>query len=249
MTGIKSLVHDMCINSCVVYTSPFSGLDTCPVCSEARYDCLCLESSYGKERVPRKEFHMIPIGPQLQALYWDPESAAHAHYLRSERSHVLSEIDRTGYLGEYSDVLHGTDLIEAFCDVHIGEDDLVLMFSMDGAQLYAQKQSACWIYIWVLFNLAPDRQYKKKHVFIGGFIPGPNNPKNTDSFLFPGLYHLTALQTEGLRLWDSALQREVHSKVFLTLLTANGPSMMHVTGLVGYHGKHGCCLYCRLAGR
>ena len=103
-----------------------------------------------------------------------------------------------GYLGEYSDVLHGTDLIEAFRDIHIGEDDLVLMFSMDGAQLYAQKQSACWIYIWVLFNLAPDRWYKKKHVFIGGFIPSSNNPKNTDSFLFPGLYHLAALQTEGL---------------------------------------------------
>ena len=33
------------------------------------------------------------------------------------------------------------------------------------------------------------------------------------------------------------------------LLTADGPSMMHVTGLVGYHGKHGCRLYCRLAGR
>jgi hypothetical protein len=163
-------------------------------------------------------------------------------------SRVLSEIEQTGYLGEYSDVLHGTDLIEAFRDMRIREDDLVLMFSMDRAQLYAQKQSACWIYIWVLFNLAPDRRYKNKHVFIGSFIPGPNNPKNTDSFLFPGLYHLAALQMEGLQLWDSALQREVHSKVFLALLTANGPGMMHVTGLVGYHGKHGCRLYCRLAG-
>jgi len=191
---------------------------------------------------------MIPIGPQLQALYRDPESAAHAHYLRSERSRVLSEIEQTGYLGEYSDVLHGTDLIEAFRDTCIGEDNLMLMFSMDEAQLYAQKQSSCWIYIWVLFNLTPDRRYKKKHIFIGGFIPRPNNPKNTDSFLFLGLYHLAVLQAEGLRFWDSALQREVRSKVFLALLTANGPSMMHVMGLVGYHGKHGCHLYYRLAG-
>jgi hypothetical protein len=48
-----------------------------------------------------------------------------------------------GYLREYSDVLYRTDLIEAFHDMRIGEDDLVLMFSIDGAQLYAQKQSAC----------------------------------------------------------------------------------------------------------
>jgi hypothetical protein len=200
MTGIESLVHDMCINSCVAYTGPFVGLDACPISSEARYDRSRLESSHRKERVPRKEFHTILIRPQLQALYWDPESAAHMHYLYLERSCVLSEIEQTGYLGEYSDVLHRTNLIEAFHNTHIREDDLVLMFSMDGAQLYAQKQSACWIYIWVLFNLASDRWYKKKHVFIGGFILGPNNPKNTDSFLFPRLYHLAALQMEGLQL-------------------------------------------------
>src|SRR5216683_5094172 len=32
------------------------------------------------------------------------------------------------------------------------------------------------------------------------------------------------------------------------LLTADDPSMMHITGLVGYHGKHGCHLYCGLTG-
>jgi hypothetical protein len=152
-------------------------------------------------------------------------------------------------LDEYSDVLHGSDMIQAFQDELVGGDDIVLMFSIDGAQLYVQKASACWIYIWVLLNLEPSRRYKKQHVFIGGFIPGPNNPKNLDSFLLPGLQHLVALQREGLRIWDSTLQCEVKSKVFLALLTVDGPGMMHITGLVGYHGKHGCRLYCGLAGR
>ena len=80
-----------------------------------------------------------------------------------------------------------------FQDGHIDEDDIVLMFSIDGAQLYAMKASACWIYIWVLLNLSPTERYKKNWVFVGGFIPGPNNPKNIDLFLFPGLQHLVAL--------------------------------------------------------
>ena len=84
MTGIESLVYDMCINSCVAYTSPFAGLEACPLCSEARYDPFRLESSQGKEKVPWQEFHTILIGPQLQALYQDPESTTHAHYLRLE---------------------------------------------------------------------------------------------------------------------------------------------------------------------
>ena len=249
LSGIEPIMHAMCINSCIAYTGPFVELESCPKCQEPRYDQFRLEASSGTEKIPRQEFHTIPIGPQLQALYRNPESTRHAHYLREERSRVLAEIEQRGSLEAYSDVLHGSDIIEAFQDGRIGEDDIVLMFSIDGAQLYAKKASACWIYIWVLFNLPPDLRYKKKHVFIGGFIPGPNNPKNTDSFILPGLHHLCALQKEGLALWDSALNRQMRSKIFLALLAADGPGMMHVTGLVGYHGKHGCRLYCGLPGR
>jgi hypothetical protein len=96
-------------------------------------------------------------------------------------------LEHSEYLDEYSDVLHGTDLIQAFKDGHIGGDDIFLMFLIDGAQLYAMKALACWIYIWVLLNLPPMLCYKKEHVFIGGFILGPNNPKNINSFLYPRL--------------------------------------------------------------
>jgi hypothetical protein len=118
--------------------------------------------------------------------------------------------------------------------------NIILMFSIDSTQLYAKKASTCWIYIWVLFNLSPKLWYKKKHVFIRGFIPGPNNPKNTDSFIFLGLYHLCTLQKEKLMIWDTALECEVRSMVFLAVLAADGPGMMHITGFVGYHSKHGC---------
>jgi len=111
---------------------------------------------------------------------------------------MFADLDHTDCLNEFSDVLHGTDLIGTFQDGHIDEDDIVLMFSIDGAQLYAKKVLLCWIYIWVLLNLSPTEHYKKHRVFVGGFIPGPNNPKNIDSFLFPGLQHLVALQKEGL---------------------------------------------------
>ena len=193
LTGIELVVHHMCINLCVAYTGPFSDLEACPTCSEPWYDQFRLELSSRRDKIPRQEFHTIPIGPQLQVLYWEPETAIHTHYMRIEWSCILAEINQKGYLDKYSDVLHGTDLIQAFREGHIGEDDIALLFSIDGAQLYAKKAFACWIYIWVLLNLSPARRYKKKHILIGGFIPGPNNPKNTDSFLFPGLQHLVGL--------------------------------------------------------
>jgi hypothetical protein len=72
------------------------------------------------------------------------------------------------------------------------------MLLIDSTQLYESKQSDCWIYIWVLLDLAPDLRYKKKYVLPGGFIPGPKKPKNMDSFVYTGLHHLSALQKDGL---------------------------------------------------
>jgi len=113
------------------------------MCSELQYNQFRLCLSRGKEWIAHQEFHTIPVGPQLQALYHELESAVQAHYLCEERECILSEINRMGCLDKYSDILHGTDLIEAFQDVHIGEDDIVLMFSIDGTQLYVIKVSAC----------------------------------------------------------------------------------------------------------
>ena len=143
LSEIEPIVNDMCVESCIAFTGPFSKLESCPKCSEPKYDQFCLEASSGAEKIPRQEFHTILIEPQIQALYRNPESVKHAHYLREERSKVLAEIKQHGSLRVYNDILHGSDIIEAFQDGQIGEDDIILMFSIDGAQLYAKKASAC----------------------------------------------------------------------------------------------------------
>ena len=143
-TRIESVMHHMCINSCVAFTGLFLTLDKCSICDEPRYDHqFQLQSTHGKEKVPYQEFHTIPIGPQLQVLYQEPGSATAAHYLQDERSRILLAIEENGCPDKYSDVLHGSDLIEAFCDGCVTENDIVLMFSVDGAQLYAKKASVC----------------------------------------------------------------------------------------------------------
>jgi hypothetical protein len=84
LSGIESIIHDMCVNSCLAYTGPFLELESCLICSEPRYDQFQFQMSNGKDRTPHLEFHTIPIGPQIQALYRAPETAMHAHYLHEE---------------------------------------------------------------------------------------------------------------------------------------------------------------------
>ena len=123
------------------------------------------------------------------------------------------------------------------------------MLSIDGAQLYEHKESNCWIYIWILVDLGPDKRYKIRNILPGGVIPGPHSPKDLDSFLFPGLAHVSALQHEGLPIWDAYHQRRALAFLFLLLVLADAVAMAQLSGSVGHHGRKGCRLLCGLVGR
>ena len=250
LSGVIPVASDMCINSCLAYTGPFAELDTCPTCGEPRYDPIQLAASGGKKQVARQQFHTIPIGPQLQALWRDADSALNLRYREEITTEILAELERNeGLLNSYDDFFHGSDYLTAVAEGRIKRDDIVLMFSLDGAQLYQNKASDCWIAIWVVLDHAPDRRYKKPRILPGFIIPGPNKPKIMDSFLFLSLHHLIGLQKEGLAIWDASRDILFSSNPFFALGTADGPGITYLNGLVGHHGRTGCRLYCPLKGR
>ena len=155
--------------------------------------------------------------------------------------------------GEYpsflDDILCGDAYLNLAGDGKINKHDTVLMLSFDGAQLYESKQSDVWIYIWILVDLAPENRYKIRNILPGGVIPGPNAPGNLDSFLFPGLAHASALQKEGLPIWDAFSRERAIALVFILLVLADAVAMAQVSGSVGHHGRKGCRLLCGFIGR
>ena len=253
LTGITSIVHDMCINSCLAYTGPFSELLTCPYCGEPRYEAPSSGSHRHKNvHLPRQQFHTIPIGPQIQAQWRSPAGAREAKYRSYRTEELLSSMHpESGDLkiDIYDDFLHGFDYLQAVANGDITSDDTVLLFSFDGAQLYKNKQSDCWIAIWVLLDLHPDARYKKVKICPAFFIPGPNNPQNAESFQHPSLHHVSALQKEGFRIWDADTKRVFTSRPITLLFTADGVALVDLNGLVGHKGARGCRAYCDLNGR
>ena len=203
MTGVVSVLDDMCINSCTAFTGPLSDLDTCPYCSERRF-----EVRSGKS-YPRKQACTIPLGPQIQALRRSPEGAAELGYRDRKTAEVLrayNEAENADNL-VYDDIFSGND-VQTLCDrLSLTVDDITVSFSLDGAQLYVSKKSDTWIAIWIIDDYDPTTRYKKRRVLPALIVPGPNKPKNIDSFLFRSFYHVSALQREnngaGLRVWDA----------------------------------------------
>ena len=250
LSGLITWKHDMCYNSCAAFTGPYENLEICPYprCLEPRYNQDVLEKSGGKKKVPRKQFTTFALGPQLQARWKSPQMVEKMYY-RRKKTWVEQEDDRDSDDYIFDDIFCGSDYLDAVEQGNIKDDDMVVMLSIDGAQLYRNKKSDCWIYIWIILDLAPDLRYKIRNILPGGIIPGPGHPKYIDSFLFPGLSHVSAIQREGLRVYDSYHRKVFTSFIFVLLALADAIAMAELSGSVGHHGRKGCRLLCEFVGR
>jgi hypothetical protein len=243
LSGVLPIEHDMCLETCMAYTGPHKDLEACPFCSTSRY----LPGS----KKARQHFTTIPIGPVIQAFYGSCEVAEPMHYLEQKLAeNIESARLNGGKLDSYYDTGCGQALLDAWTSGDFKPNDIALQLSIDGAQLRPDQPSEVWIFIWIVHNLPPDMHYKKSFVIPGAIVPGPKRPRDMDSFLFPLLYHVAALQHEGLVIYDAFLDATVHGVTpAVVFATADSPGCASMAGTVGHSGKFGCRLYCDMPGQ
>jgi hypothetical protein len=152
-------------------------------------------------------------------------------------------------LKKYCDTTGGHDFLDAAESGVMKDHDILVQLLLDGAQLYQDKDSDCWVFVYIIHNLAPDLCYKKCLVIPAGFIPGPEKMKDSNLFIYPVLYHISALQNEGLQIWDASTQSHIPHSMPFVFIIADSPVMAMISGMVGHSGKFSCWLYCGLLGR
>lgn len=255
-TGITEIQTDMCPENCVAYTGPFECLDACPECGTSRYDEDASKSSASRrgssvqKRVPRKQFLTIPLGTQLQALWRMPESAFRMRYRNRKTEEIINQLElNNGDLPIHEDIFHGMEYLNAYSSKQIRDDDTLLLFEWDAAQLYRDKASDCFFAVWIILDLSPELRYKKKFILPALIIPGPKAPKNTESFLLPSFRHVSALQRDYLRVYDGYNQREILTRPFFAFGGADFVALPKLSGQVGHKGALSCRLACGMKGR
>ncbi|KIK96437.1 hypothetical protein PAXRUDRAFT_138492, partial [Paxillus rubicundulus Ve08.2h10] len=82
-TRVEAIHHNMCPNTCLVYTCLLHNMDACPTYSTSRWNEQKLQGSNGHIKVPTQTFTTIPLSLQLQACNSSPESAQAMHYLHT----------------------------------------------------------------------------------------------------------------------------------------------------------------------
>lgn len=247
ITGIHPLFFDMCINTCLAYTGTFSSLTECPFCGERRYK-QCPDPDMDP-KVPRRQFISLPIGPQLQALWRHPESVAKLRDRLRRTELLLAQRNTDDGVQDYDDICCGSEYLNLVESGQISDNDMLLTLSMDGAQLYRNKESDTWFGIATLIDFAPEIRHTKDMVLPTFVIGGPNAPKNYDSFLFPTFAHLSACQKYGLQIWDSLAHTSFNSCPWFGFGTADTVGMAELNGWVGHHGRNGCRILCSMPGR
>ena len=181
----------------------------------------------------------------------DREIAGHMHYLEKALSANAERAQCAGgSLDRYDDISCGNDILSAWTSGALRKSDVALQLSIDGAQLQADQPSEAWIFIWILHNLPLTLHYNKRFVIPGAIVPGPNKPGDIDSFLFPSLYHVAALQCEGLWIYDASVDSYIsQAKPLVIFATADSLGGTAMSGMVEHSGKFGSCLYCNMPSR
>ena len=243
---LESSVHfqkvDCCPNSHVAFTGKFSDTTSCPHqgCGQARY-------ADEKNSRSRKCFRYIPLRCRVESWFKSREFLGRMRYRQKEtmRMRALFASGATFDSIPLEDYIFGRTYVAIDSKKRFCQDDVCLSLSVDGKNLFRSNDFNIWPVLLLNLNLPPDERCKIEHMIPFGFIPGPNNPKNLETFLHPLFEELKLLES-GLSLtdWEGA-HRTV--RVFLLFVTADLPALSKVIRTRG-HNALSPCRFCRIHG-
>ena len=90
--------------------------------------------------------------------------------------------------------------------------------SLDGVQI--TKLGTFQVCPVVLFNLnlPPTERYKMDNILTSMIIPGPSEPHNIDSFLYPLVEEMKLLGSEGVQTFDGDIQTWFTLRSWITIV-------------------------------
>jgi Transposase family tnp2. len=118
--------------------------------------------------------------------------------------------------------------------------------STDGFAPFCQHKKTCWPLLIYNYNLPPEIHFLYEYILCIDVIPGPNKPKDFDSFFWPAMKELIRLAL-GVDAFDIAEQMHFSLCAFLILVFSDIPAVSMVMKVKGHNGLLPCCI-CKIQG-
>lgn len=232
LTSLKHIRISCCVKSCCAFFGPYRDLTECPYCKEPKSQV----RSEGQQDSPQCTWDIISLIKRLRIQYADP--------LRARTMQML-EVGQHG--DSVQDIWDG-NFIKQLKDEGFFSDkrDLALGVSMDGIQMFQIGDFEVTPVIITNFNLPPSERYNTTSQIVLGVIPGPSQPQDLNSFLWPIVDELKLLE-DGVPAWDAYKQELFTLKAHLIMVQADSPAMAKAINFAGYH-SYTFCWHCTQVG-
>jgi hypothetical protein len=149
-------------------------------------------------------FNYLPFIPRLVAMYANPTKAKEMQYRAFEHEHTPGKISDIFDSYIYRRLLGERVVIKGSNASHIyfsDPRDVALGLSTDGFCPFRRRKVTAWPLILFDYNLAPEVRFHDDNRIDLGTIPGPNKPKDFDSFAWLAFEEFMRLQ-HGIRAFD-----------------------------------------------
>jgi hypothetical protein len=197
---------------------------------------------------PRKKFTYIPITPRLVAFAANRD-LAEKHQYRANHKHTpgttTDVFDGEHYrslLGEFVEINGKKCDHKYFSDPH----DVALGASWDGFAPFKRRKKTAWPLILFDYNLPSDIRFHLAFIMALGIVPGPNKPKDSDSFLWPAVQELLKLAA-GVRAFDVLSGQLFALRAYLILVFGDIPAVSMFMQMKGHNGISPCRM-CKIIG-
>jgi hypothetical protein len=177
-TGLIPTFYDMCENSCICYTGQYESYQNCPTCDSTRLD------TRGKAK---KVMPYLSVKDRLKIQFSDENRAKELLY---RYEYIINKEDN-----DLDDIFDGK-IYKELVNENLFSDkrDVAFTASCDGYQIFKQKTDDCWLFLMINNNLHPSLRVKKENLLIPFLIPGPNQPKDFNTFLRPFIDEMKELE-------------------------------------------------------
>ena len=180
-------------------------------------------------------YSTIPLIPRIAAIVRDEGLCKKFYDYRWRRGE-----GENGMLRDYFD----GEGYRKLCDMYGGEEevkyDVFLGISADGFEPYKNRRYSVWSIAAINLNLPPHERFKVKNILPLGFVPGPTQPKNLQSYCVPIINEVRkTLSSDGvkLRFYDGAMRMV---RIHIVAFSGDQPATCKLSGLVGHNGKTPC---------
>ncbi|GET57996.1 transposase domain-containing protein [Rhizophagus irregularis DAOM 181602=DAOM 197198] len=202
----------------------------------------CKEDRYYSNGKSRKNLPFVSIIERLKLQFKNSKRSKELLYRHNYTNNIGDLVHR-----DIGDIFDGLIYKELLNDAYFPDPrDVAFTASCDGYQIFRQKTDDCWVFLFINNNLPQELRVKKENLMVTLIIPGPKQPQDFNSFLYPLIQEMKMLQ-DGILCYDGNKKEYFTLRAHILAWTGDLPALSKILYLTG-HNSYSGCRFCNLRG-